>query len=52
MKRYPGPQGPEDKCSSFSVPHAYSPPCLWGNVSSSPLGTGMGPPPSLTFPID
>ena len=26
--------------------------CLWGDVSSSLLGIGMGPIPSLTFAID
>ena len=34
-----------------SVTYGYSPSCLSGGVSFSPLGTGMGPIPSLIFPI-
>ena len=52
VKQYPEPCGPWGKCLSFSVIYAYSPSCLWAYVSFSPLGTSMGPIPSLTFPID
>ena len=51
MKRYLGPHGPKGKCLSFPVTQAYSPSCLWGYVFSNPMGTGMQPLPSLTFPI-
>ena len=52
MKLYPGPHGPYRQCPSFLVTYASSPSLLWGCVSSSQLGTGMGPIPSLTFPMD
>ena len=38
--------------SVLCVTYAYPPSCLWGYVSSSPIGTGMGPMPYLTFPLD
>ena len=36
----------------FPVSYASSPSCLWGSVSSSSMGTGMEPIPSITFAID
>ena len=35
---------------SFPVTYTNSPSCLWGYVSSSPLGACKGP--ILSFPID
>ena len=52
LKRYAGPHGPWGRCLSFPGTYTDSPSCLCGYVSFSPVGTGMGPIPSLTFPID
>ena len=43
---------PIGHASVLPHPQGYSPSCVLGYVSSSPLGTSMGPIPSLTFPID
>ena len=51
VKQYPGPHGPYGECLTLPITHGYSSSRLWEFVFSGALGTGMGPIPSLTFPI-